>query len=201
MELEELKNRWTAVEERLKKQELLNTRMVEEMLKNRSKEALRKLINGEIMNVAMAVIVILFFAIVALYRNPFAGLSFEAALTIVCIVISLSSGIDSCYLLMKYLTKIDFAKNIKGNTLLISQYSAFYKKGKKSVYFIVTPVVFLLLALFYYELGALTHWFPWIVLIVALLMTVGLVIWIYKVIEKNTQTIKESLIELSEFEE
>jgi len=198
MELQELKNRWTSVDERLKKQEVLNTRIVEEMLKNKSKGALSKLINMYILCVAVAIIAIPIF-VTSIF--PFSGFSFGFALMVVAIVVCLSSGIESCFILRKYLMKIDFVKNIKDNMLLINKYNALAQKHKKNAYFIVYPVTFLLLALVYYEVGAFTHLVGWIVFISALLGAAVWMIWVTKFTDKNIQAVKEGLVELSELEE
>ena len=48
MELDELKNAWALVDERLKENEMLNKRIVQEMLSTKSNRSLNKLINSEL---------------------------------------------------------------------------------------------------------------------------------------------------------
>ena len=198
MELQELKNQWTSVDERLKKQEVLNTQMVEKILKDKSKGALSKLKNMEKLEVVVLFFVT-YFAIWLLNSNLHSDLFFREITLIVGIAVGFIGIVLGCYALMRYLAKIDFSKNIKDNSLFMSRYSIFYRKKKMANYFIIIPVMFLLLALFIYERGAYLHF--WIIFIVGLLIAIGGSMRTYRVYEKKIQTIKEGLAELSELDE
>jgi hypothetical protein len=198
MELEELKTAWTSVNERLKKQEMLNTRMVEEMLKNKSSRSLNKLKSFEVFNAS----IILFIPLcIWLLNDPhFVNTTFPKIIFIVCIALCLLAVIGSFYTLKKYLLKIDFSENIKDNIQCVNRYSIFYRKGKMISLFVILPILSLLGILSYYELKASFQ--LWVFLFVALILMFGITIWIYKAIyEKSIQTIKKSLEELSELEE
>ena len=198
MELQELKNRWISVDERLKKQEVLNTRMVEEMLKNKSKGALSRLINFEAFTaiVLLAAIPLCIWGISVRFADTF----FPKITMIVGIAMCIIGLVLTCYALRTYLAKIDFSGNIKDNMQYVNKYSIFYRKMKMAGYFVVSPVVSLFLILSYYEFNVTFH--LWALLIVGLLAATGVTIWIYKAVyDKNIQTIKESLAELSELEE
>ena len=199
MELEELKNRWTSVDERLKKQEMLNTRMVEEMLKDKSKGALSKLINYETLSgtVSLAAIPLGFWL---LSEPRFADTFFPKLIFIAVIIMATVQVILSGYALRNCLMKINFSANIRDNMSFVNKFGIYYRKTKMANYLIVIPVLSLLGILSYYELNASFH--LWVFLIAALLFATGITIWIYKAVyDKSIQTIKESLAELSELEE
>jgi hypothetical protein len=199
MELEELKVAWTSVNERLKKQEMLNTRMVEEMLKNKSSRSLNRLINIEILGGATVILVIPLL-IWLLNDSRYVNTLFPRILFITCIALCIIGSIWCCYTLKHYLMRIDFSKNIKDNMHYVNRYNIFYRKGKIASYFIIIPITSLLMILSYYELKVSFQ--LWVFLFAALIFMIGVVIWIYKSIyEKSIQTIKESLEELSELEE
>ena len=198
MELQELKNRWISVDERLKKQEVLNTRMVEEMLKNKSKGALSRLINYEAFTaiVLLAVIPLCIWGVSVRFADAF----FPKILMTTMIAICVIGLILTCYALRTYLAKIDFSGNIKNNMQYVNKYSVFYRKMKIANYFIIIPVMSLFGILSYYEFNVTFH--LWALLVVGLLVAIGGSVWTYKAIyEKNIQTIKESLAKLSELEE
>ena len=198
MELQELKNQWTSVDEKLKKQEVLNTRMVEEVLKKKSKGALSWLMYREKRDITIAFVMILL--AVLFLNNDFVSIFvFLPLLVIAGIAIYFTEIICGSYVLIKYLTKIDFSKNIHDNSLFIVKYKNFTRKYKMVEYIIFIPVTFLLLALFLYESNAGILW--WVFSFVVLLMVTSFTVWFYKATEKDIKTIKESLAELNELEE
>ena len=202
MELQELKNRWTSVDEKLKKQEVLNTRMLEEVLKKKSGGALSRLINKGIVE-SVVLFLIIFLGIWSLNSNTISILPLTTIAVIAGIVACLTDIVLNCYALMKYLTKIDVSKNIKDNSLYVNKLNTFYRRWKKVDYFIFIPVASILVALFLYEFSTVLNAGIrlWMFSTMILLMVIGYIIWIYKASEKNIQTIKESLAELNELEE
>ena len=199
MELEELKNVWTSVDERLKKQEILNARIVQKMLKNKSSRLLSKLINLEI----FGIIVLLLAIPVCIYafNLPHIVNTFFPTITLVVgLVICVFGIILGCYTLQRYLTKIDFSKNVKDNMHYVNKYKILYRRGKLVNYCIIIPVISLLLILSRYEIT--TPFYLWIFLVVALISMIAFTVWMYKrVYEKSIQSIQKNLEELEELEE
>jgi preprotein translocase subunit SecG len=198
MELEKMKTAWTSVDKRLKKQEVLNTRIVTEMLQNKSSRALSRLINFE---ASTAIVLLAAIPLCVWWMNVRGADTFFPKITMIAgIIICVIGLVLTYYALRNYLTKIDFSGNIKDNMQYVNKYGIFYRKMKMAGYFVIFPVISLLLILSYYEFKVPAH--LWITLTVGLLLTIGVAIWIYKAIyDKNIQTIKESLAELSELEE
>ena len=198
MDLDELKNAWASVDERLKGSEMLNKRIVQEMLSDKSNKSLNKLVNYEMFNV-----IVLLLAIplcIWLLNTRFINFLFPKILFVTTIIISVVGIILGGYTLKEYLLKIDFSKNIKDNMYYLNKFIIYYRKMKMTTYCIIAPVVCLFCALSYYELKAPFH--LWIFLFAALIVGVLLTYWIYKKIyDVNIQSIQKSLEELSELKE
>lgn len=198
MELEELKNTWASVGERLKENGTLNKRLVQEMLSNKSNKSLNKLVNTEMFN-----IIVLLLALppcIWLLNFRFGNFLFPKIMFVVVIAVSIFGIVWGGYTLKKYLLKIDFSKSIKDNMYYVNKFAIYYRKSKTISYFVIIPVVSALGILSYYELKAPFH--LWIFLFVCLTIGVVTTYWIYKKIyDVNIQSIKKSLEELKELEE
>lgn len=196
MESDDLKNAWTALDDRLKKNELLNKRMVQDMLCTKSNKSLNKIANTEVFNV-----IVLLLAIplcIWLLNNRFEKFLFPKITFIFGIVVSILGIILSVYTLKCYFMKIDFSKKVNDNIYYMNKYNIFYKKGKKINYFIIIPIFALLGMLSYYELNVPFH--LWIFLLVALTIGIAMTFWIYKKYDFNILSIKKNLEELKELE-
>ena len=201
MELEELKNTWAALNNRLKDNELLNKRLIQGMLSDKSNKSLNKLVNIEIINILTVLIVIppcIWF--LSDSRMGFNNFLFPKILFVAVLAIGFFEISWGGFKLKKYLLKIDFSKYIMDNMRYVNKFAICYRKGKMINYFFTIPVLSLLGILSYYELKAPFH--LWIFLFVCL--TIGFITsyWIYKkVYDTNIQSIKKSLEELKELEE
>ena len=198
MELEEFKNTWAAFHNRLKENELLNKRLIQGMLSDKSNKALNKLVNIEMISMLIILPIIPLCFWFLTYR--FANFLFPKILFVFVIAIGIIGVTWSGYTMKKYLLKIDFSKNIKDNMHYVNKFAIYYGKGKIINYFFIIPVLSLLGILSYYELKA--PFFLWIFLFVCL--TIGFITtyWIYKkVYDTNIQSIQKSLEELKELEE
>jgi hypothetical protein len=198
MELDELKNTWAAIDNRLKGNELLNKRLVQGMLSDKSNKSLNRLVTIEMVNI---LIVLPAFPLCFWFLNSgFVNVLFPKILFVVLIAFSIYEISWSSIKLIKYLLKIDFSKNIKDNMHYVNKFAIYYRKGKMINYFFIIPILSLLGILSYYQLKAPFH--LWIFLVVCL--TIGIIItnWTYKkVYDTNIQSIQKSLEELKELEE
>ena len=198
MELNELKNAWVTIDERLKKQEILNTRMVQEMLRDKSTKSLNKLINLEVFSIIVLLLAIPLCIYLANYT--LANTFFPRITMIVCVVVCVFGIIGGWYTLKNYFLKIDFSNSIKDNMQYVNKYNVLYRKGKMINYCIIIPAFSLLGMLSYYELKS--PFYLWIFLFVTLTIAIGITYWTYKkVYETNIHSIQKSLEELSELEE
>ena len=199
MELDELKNTWTVLDEQLKKNEMLNKRIIQEMLHKKSSKSLNLLINTDFWSMLAQLLAIPF--CIWLYNNPISKNNFfPKILSVVLIVFIILASIWDCYKIFKYLFKIDFTKIVKDNMQLVNKYAIFIKYEKIVGYFVVFPVFYLLGILCYYELNATLS--LWIFLVVVFISATAVVYWAYKKIyDSNIQSIKKSLEELEELKE
>jgi len=199
MNLENLKSEWSAMNDRMDKQEILKEKIYSQMLNTKSDKSLNKMVNMEMFNIVILLLTIPFWIWLFNVHHLENVLSTKF-LSVAAIVISIFGIILSFYTLKKYFVKIDFSNRISDNVHYLNKYNILYKKGEIINYFIVFPVFTILGIWCYYELKVPTH--LWIFLLVAL--TIGLAgsYWIYKIVyEKNIQSIQKSLEELRELEE
>jgi len=197
MELHELKNTWTVLDEQLKKNEMLNNQIIHEMLQKKSNKSLNRLINTDF----VGLLVVLFAiptAIFSYHLPRFENFLFPKILFVSIVPIALFGLIFYSYKL-KYLIKINFSKSIKDNMYCLNKYIIILKRDKMFTA-IVTLILAILGALCYYELKA---GFPyWIFLIVAVTIGVLVSYWIFKrVYDTNIHSIKQSLEELRDLKE
>ena len=199
MELDELKSTWTVLDEQLKKNEMLNKRIIKEMLCKKSSKSLSLLINSDFFNIIIllsAIPICIWQYNIPFFKNTF----FPKILFILCIVICPLAAIWTCFKIVKYLSKIDFTNSIKNNMQYINTYAIFNRKEKIISYFILIPIIYLLGVMSYYELNV--NLSLWIFLIVAFI--VGLIIsyWFTtKIYDSNIESIKKSLEELEELKD
>jgi len=199
MEMDELKSAWASVDKRLKENELLNKRIVQGILSDKSNKSLNKLVNIDMFGTLMLLPVIPL-CIWVLNSNLFRNLIFPKILFVVILVVSIIGIILGIYIMKKYLLKIDFSKSIKDNMCYVNRYSLCYRKGKMINNFFIIPVFSLLGILTYYELKA--PFYLWIFLFVNLTIGIAITYWIYKkVYDANIQSIQKSLDELKELNE
>ena len=199
MELDELKNTWMVLDEQLKKNELLNKRMVQEMLSKKTNKSINSLINTDFFSIVIVLLAIPL--CIWLYNHHrFANTLFPKITFIVTIATCIFGVIWISYRTLKYLIKIDFSKNIKDNMYCVNKYNVIFQKEKIMTYFGFTPVFSLLSIFTFYELKA--NLSLWVFLVVALIVVTLISYWIdKKVYDANIRSIKNSLEELQELKD
>jgi hypothetical protein len=199
MDLDELKNTWMVLDERLKKNEMLNRQIVQEMLYKKSNKSLNWLIGADLISAIITLLAIPLW--IGFYnKSPFQNIYSLKIISVFLIVMSIFSVIWICYKLIKYLMKIDFSISVKDNMYFVNKYSILIKKEKIISYFIVIPVLFLLSIWFYYELKVNLSF--WVFLGTVFISATIIVYWASKKIyDANIQSIKKSLEELEELKE
>ncbi|MCL2651458.1 MAG: hypothetical protein FWD60_10605 [Candidatus Azobacteroides sp.] len=204
MELEELKNAWTVLDNKLQKNEVLNERIVKEMLQIKTNNALRRLSNHEWMVTIMAFLGFPF--LIFMYNNhlhevnPKVFLLFKYLFIfcIISLVIHIPFQVWKLYTLMK----IDFNKTVGENINLIQKYNIQIKRDK-----IYSGILFAIMAVVFFISIVIVN-FPmkeiWRPIFIVCTFVFGALrsIWLYKkVYNANIQSIKKSLEELKELEE
>ena len=204
MELEELKNAWAALDNKLQKNEVLNERIVKEVLQSKTNKALRQLSNHEWLATIIAFLSLPF--IIFMYNthlsevNPKVFLLFKYLFIYVIAILPIRCffQVRKLYTLMK----IDFNKTMSKNISLIQRYNIHIKREKNysGVLFVIMAIVFLILIVIV-KFPTEEIWRP-IFIICTFVFGAFRSVWVYKkVYNENIQSIKNSLEELKELEE
>jgi len=196
MELEELKNAWASVDERLKKQEILKESIIKEMIYKKTHKSLNALQWSEFTGIPMALAII---PLIVWAYGKFGGrfLSWD----IFVLYCSLFVIIWFPYLLYKayLLIKIDLASNMKNNLFYINKLGIVIKKEKIAMS-ILGPLFVIGMVPMLIELK--TNAFGWAFAICMVLFATLFAYWSYKKIyDKHIQSIQKNLEELKELQE
>ena len=206
MELENLKNAWTSVDERLEKQEIVNEAMIIEALKKKSHKSLKRLKIWNLLGVIIGLPLIIY-----VWYPTLSGLCFSDTITIIsgilvvicAIIITVSIGLN-IYAFKKYLLKIDFAENITDNIRRVNKYEVLYRKSNVAFFYIIIPVFLLIVTTAFQSPNDTVIYIIAMVAVIAFVVAV-VVLPIYFIeinfYKKHIQAIKESLEELKELEE
>jgi hypothetical protein len=198
MNLEELKNVWASMDERLGKQELLKENIIREMIRDKSNRLLRKLLNSEISGLAICLFSIP--ATVALLyiehfrvHTQWGGQVFVWTMVVIC-----SAKVIWSLIKIAKLMKVDFTKNVRTNSLIINKYMIWGKK-EVIVAIIMIPVMYFMGIWMYALLNV--HAVLWISLICALLFGTLLTVYSKRMYDRNINALRQNLEELKELED
>ncbi|MDR1584050.1 MAG: hypothetical protein LBS55_12500 [Prevotellaceae bacterium] len=199
MNLEELKNVWASVDERLGKQELLNGSIIREMIRDKSDKSLRKLLNHEVhllvFNLfSIPLLIALLFIDEFRVHTQWSGKVFVWTMVVVC-----SATVTWQLIKIVKLMKVDFTKSLRNNFLFMNRFNIWIKK-EKIVWIFITPLLYCqaiwLYALLHVNVAL------WIFLACGLLFGLFLMFYMYKrIYNRNIDSIRQSLEELKELEE
>ena len=198
MELDEIKSAWTAMDERLKKNEGLNERIIKEMLARKSNKSLKNLYNF----LMIGAIITLLILPLCIYMFPQFKQSMLHQFMIYSALGIVALGAISQLYKIILISKINLQKEIKENMKLMQQYNIYIKKET----IIATIVVSILLLgcitgvlLLQYNIEAWRWGF--VIVIVFGIWPLGMY-WQYKKFYKtNIRSILNSLEELKDLEE
>jgi hypothetical protein len=196
MELDELKNVWASLDERLNKQEKLKESIIREMLVSKSNKSLSRMINYDYLGiiVCLGVIPILVWRMSQFYLGTLKTTLFLLIITF------LIGGIIMGVIELIKLYKIDFSKPVSNNIRLVQQYKLLFKRQAIAAYIVATILIMIgILA------GLLTpkmEIWRWVTMIVGICVGIVGGWWEYKhFYGKNIASILKSLEELKELKE
>ena len=195
MELENLKTAWTSVDERLEKKEILNAEMISETLKNKSNKLLKKLKMEEF----STILIIPMFSWLLISNLRRSNDIFPQIMTALFVLLIFIICFMRVYAYLKYLRKIDFAKNIKDNIDYAYRYGVVYRRIKMTMYLLPITFIGLFIRQAYVYDMSLAYWITMFVISGVFMVVVA--ISFYRSIYRNIRVLKESLAELSELEE
>jgi len=196
MELENLKEAWTALDNRLKRNEELNEIIILEMMKSKAGKLVNRFIGFEIMSIVVLLLVIPFCIFLL---NKFGGKFWSMD-----VYLFFAIAVCSCFLLwgaykLYGLLKIDLQKNVSNNILYVNKYNIQLKREKKITDCFVGPVFLILLV--FYLVAIKVKLSMWFFVLGAISATVLLSFWSYKIYQKNIASILRSLDEIRELKE
>lgn len=195
MEMDELKNSWLALNEKLEKQEMLKETVIKKVLQEKTSKSLNKLVNIELIGIAI-LLLILPVIVYAIEKNKISefytffmySVFLFWILTLVWVIIKLW-----------VLTRVDLNKDIKHNMLYTNKYNLYIRREKLAMYFVI-PALFIPSIIIYASVNAFIY--MWVFLACLLVLSITGVIWQYKKIyDKNINFILKSLDELKELED
>ena len=192
MNLDEMKNSWNVLNERLEQNEILNKRIIEEMVASKTKSAYDCIYNQEL----RGLYIILLIALIVLPVNRFLGINMKLSSFILLetvMFLALLFQLAILYSLSKF--KLNYMK-VNELTRTVLKYRRFYSYNKKygTILGLGSVIVFMILE------SRLTN--PYAFLPVLAVMIVGC-IYSYTKMKQHEQKIKEveqGLAELKEFE-
>lgn len=191
MELEDLKTGWSVLNERLMKNEILNTRIVKEMITKRTLTAYDRLLRTELFNIA--VITFLCLILPAMYRN-IPELTYTSFILLeIVMVCSLFLQLFIASFLFRF--NVGTMKSIELARLILN-YKVWTKRNRffGSLFGILFIIVFILIQQIYLVPGKLFN------IIVALCIGLAIGALSYKYHKRRIESIEKGLEELKEFE-
>jgi len=195
MELDELKNAWIALDNRLKRNEKLKENIILEMIRSKAGKLINRFIILEIISL---VIILLVIPVIIFWLDNRGGKYITADVVmylglIICIIYPFW-GVYK----IRGLMKIDLSKNVSNNIFYINRYNIQYKREFKSLYFI-GPVFVILIVLYY---AAMKVTLPlWTLLTCSFIAMIFILYWTYKFFNKRIESVLKSLDEIKELKE
>ena len=136
MNLENLKSEWSAMNDRMEKQEIFKEKMFCQMLNSKSDKSLNRLMAYEVLSLISSILVIP--ALLYLFSKD----GREMLLPIIIGAVVIMAICVIWYVIKVFvLSKIDFTKTLKVNLLYINKYSIYIKYEKLFNYCILIPLI------------------------------------------------------------
>jgi len=198
MNLDELKEAWTALDNKLRKNEELKEMIILEMIKKKAGRIVNRFIVWEIISVVVLLFV-LPFCVYWLDRNGGKYLIGDILLCYslaICIIYPIW-GIFKIHGLMKF----DFLKDIGSNIFCINRYNIQIKCENKIFWVFIWPVIMILIILHF---SFMTKTLPlWMLFFMISWVVMGTLLsyWTYKKYNKDITSILRSLDEIKELKE
>ena len=196
MELDNLKEAWAALDNRLKRNEELKESIILEMMRSKANKLVNRFITLEIISV---VALLFFIPLCIFWLDRFWYISFMTGLNVLFGVIFsffyFFWGIYKIYGLMKF----DLSKNVGNNIYCVNRYNLQIKREKKFFWYFLLPAIVILSVLTYASVKASLP--LWIFLICSLTGGILITFFTYKKYDKNIDSILKSLDEIKELKE
>jgi hypothetical protein len=196
MELEELKNAWSSLDERLNKQEKLKENFIREMLVAKSDKSLNRIINYNCFGIILCLgaIVLFVWRMTSVYFG-----TFKTTLFLLIIAVLISGVILGIIELFK-LHKIDFSESVDKNIRWVQKFNLSFKR--QTIYACMVVVILFILGVIAGLRSPNMELWRWVGIAVGICIAIVWGWWEYKhFMGKNISSILKSLEELKELEE
>lgn len=194
MDLNELKQNWNELNDQLQKNEVLNQRIIQEMIRTRSENSIDKLYRYEILGTVVVGVIFIFSIVHAMIPTPhyFAEkISFHTLF--ILIAISLIPTFFSQLYKISILRKLNLSCGKLNDSLRIIMK---YKRYNNIERYISVPYFFTI-AIYSFTLVPNP---PYAILAIAFVAGIGLLLLEYIFYNRNTEKINTAIKELKEFE-
>ena len=194
MELEEMKERWAALNDRLERTEMLQESVIRELVQTKGEKSVSRLINWETFGFVVTILIIPY-SIYVYHR-------FGGHFAMWDLFIRVAIVVDGLLVLwtgykLYGLMKIDFTKVVKENILRVNRYTVQITREKIFTAAIIGPLFVILSVVMAIEMKAPD--FIWGVLFGVVVATTVACYWLYKrVFDKNIRRLQESLAVIEE---
>lgn len=194
MELEEMKERWAALNDRLERTEMLQESVIRELVQTKGEKSVSRLINWETFGFVVTILIIPY-SIYVYHR-------FGGHFAMWDLFIRVAIVVDGLLVLwtgykLYGLMKIDFTKVVKENILRVNRYTVQITREKIFTAAIIGPLFVILSVVMSIEMKAPD--FIWDVLFGVVVATTVACYWLYKrVFDKNIRRLQESLAVIEE---
>ena len=194
MNLENLKSEWSAMNDRMDKQEILKEKIFRQILNTKSDKSLNRLVAYEVVGLIFSILCIP----VLLWMFNDSGIKSLQTVIIGAIVI-LAIYVIWYGIKVLALSKIDFTKTLKNNLFYVNRYAIYIKYEKLIGYYFLIPLVVVVCVFHYAKIHVSIFW--WVLMLCALTAGILFTIYFYRLYNKNISTIQQNLEELRELEE
>ena len=197
MELDNLKEAWAALDNRLKRNEELKESIILEMMRSKASKLVNRFITFEV----ISVVVLLFaipVAVFALERLRDSYSQIGIIMLFFLVAVCFFGAFWDMYKIFG-LMKFDLSKNVGNNIYCVNRYNLQIKREKKFFWYFLLPAIVILAVLSYVSMKASLH--MWVTLICALAGGTLISFFTYKRYDKNIDSILKSLDEIKELKE
>ena len=196
MEIEELKEAWIALDNRLKRDEKLKESIILEMMKSKAGKLVNRFIIYEIIAIVVALLVI---PVCVYWLNSRGGKYLITDITMFFALAICFFGSIWCAIKLHDLMKFDFAKNVGNNIYYVNRYNIQIKREKKIFWYFVWPTITILVVLSYASMKVKLSLWTLLICLIAVATLVSY--WSYKYYDKGINSILRSLEEIRELKE
>ena len=197
MELEELKEAWTALDNRLKRNEELKESIILEMMQSKADKSLNKILGWNVFNGLGLLLVIPFLVFVF---NRFGGkVLFWDIFIIYCVLVCSISFFWNLYKI-RGLMKINITTDVTNSIHLVNRYHIWAKRERFITQFIIGNIFLIIMILMFIEVKA--NFQQWVMLVCVVAFVTLYEYWEWKKLyKKHIESILKSLDEIRELKE